>query len=170
MKSVLSRTISQQHSTAVTNTKYAVQRLGFGSINEIDVARLVNGGDAGASAHVVVRALNVELATRSLTEHPDAALLLWIDIVRSGGDGTVIETLDPTSSPLANDPEVRPLLDDMRARADLVLETVANAQESEQDESAAAVRVRTQRTSRSQSWRRRSSASCSSISAPRSSN
>lgn len=136
-KSVLSRTISQQHATAVTNTKSTLQRLGFGSISEIDVARLVNAGEAGAKAHVVVRALNVELATRSLPKHPDAALLLWMDIaVRKGEDGTVIETLDPTSSPLVNDPEVSPLLDDMRARADLVLETVANARESEQDESA----------------------------------
>lgn len=88
----------QPYDQAVIQVKEALKAQGFGVLTEIDVrATLKAKLDVDVEPQIILGACNPELAHRALAIDPRIAALLPCNVVvRTDGDRTVVEALDPT--------------------------------------------------------------------------
>lgn len=96
----------------------ALKAEGFGVITEIDVAAVLKaklGLDSGA--YLILGACNPNLAHRALDIDPSVGALLPCNVVlRSEGDNTVVEAIDPVEAmQLADSPRLRAVAVEARA-------------------------------------------------------
>ena len=114
-------TVSLPYEEAVTRTREALTRQGFGVLSEIDVRATLEtklGSDAGQSLgdYLILGVCNPALAQKALTADPDMGLLLPCNVViRRGPDNssTVIQTIDAqTMVQLSDAPSVSEVASD----------------------------------------------------------
>jgi len=124
----LARIIDLSYDEADRRVRDALQAEGFGVLTEIDVsATLKQKLDVDFPRYEILGACNPPLAHQALTAEPDIGLLLPCNVVvRALPDGkTVVEALDPVVQlGAADNPELRPLAEDVRARMQRVIENV----------------------------------------------
>lgn len=97
----------------------ALRAEGFGVITEIDVAAVMKMKLGLARApYLILGACNPELAHRALEIDPSVGTLLPCNVViRSDGDGSVVEAIDPVAAmQLADSPTLRVVAIEARAR------------------------------------------------------
>lgn len=124
----LTRTMDLSYEEADRRVREALQNEGFGVLTEIDVsATLKDKLDVDFPRYEILGACNPPLAHKALTAEPDIGLLLPCNVVvRALPDGsTVVEALDPVVQlGVADNPDLKPLAEDVKARMRRVLESL----------------------------------------------
>ena len=127
----IARTLQVPFEEADRRVRAALQSEGFGILTEIDVrATLKEKLDVDVPAYEILGACNPPLAHQALQAEPDVGLLLPCNVVvRDAGDGhTVVEALDPqVQLEVAENPRLRELAADVRARMERVVASVVHA-------------------------------------------
>lgn len=90
-------TLDRPFGEAVAGVKEALLAQGFGIVSEVDIAAtLLAKIGVEIPAQVILGACNPRFAHRSLQVEPSIGLLLPCNVVvRSVGDGVVVEMIDP---------------------------------------------------------------------------
>jgi uncharacterized protein (DUF302 family) len=127
----ISVTVALDHGDAVARTKEALAAEGFGVLSEIDIqATLRNKLDVDFRPYLILGACNPPLAHRALSAERDLGLLLPCNVVVYAADEpdrTVVAAMDPEAAlELTENPEVRDVAREVRARLERVLESVAS--------------------------------------------
>ena len=124
----LTRTTDLSYDEADRRVREALQAEGFGVLTEIDVsATLKKKLDVDFPPYEILGACNPPLAHQALTREPDIGLLLPCNVVvRALPDGrTMVEALDPVVQlGVAENPDLAPLAEDVRARMRRVLDNL----------------------------------------------
>jgi uncharacterized protein (DUF302 family) len=97
----------------------ALKDEGFGVITEIDVAATIKAKlGIDRSPYLILGACNPNLAHRALEEDPSIGALLPCNVVlRTDGDATIIEAIDPVAAmAVAGTPGLRTIAAEARAR------------------------------------------------------
>jgi uncharacterized protein (DUF302 family) len=117
--------------TAEAEIRAALADQGFGILSEIDIAATLKAKlDVTVPPHKILGACNPPLAYQALQAEPSISLLLPCNVtVRETGDGTVrISAVDPiTMMSVSDNPEVRPIAEQARARLVAALGAVEGA-------------------------------------------
>lgn len=103
---------------------------GFGVLTEINVTDTLREKlGENVEDYVILGACNPPLAHRALSIDRSIGLLLPCNVVvRAGGDGTVVEALNPRIMVnLSDNPELESIADDAAARLQRVLERLAES-------------------------------------------
>lgn len=106
----------------------ALQAEGFGVLTEIDVqATLKKKIGVDIPRYAILGACNPALAHQAIQAEPDVGLLLPCNVVvREDGAATVVEALDPqVQLEVADNPRLRELAADVRARMERVIKAVS---------------------------------------------
>lgn len=109
---------------AIEQVTTALKEEGFGVLTEIDVkATLRKKLDADFRKYIILGACNPPLAHKALSKQLNIGLLLPCNvIVYEDNDGSVVEILDPIQMlEMADNPEVRPVAEEARARLERVV-------------------------------------------------
>jgi len=117
-------TLDLPHDDVVSQVKEALADQGFGVLTEIDVrATMKTKLGVDVPAQVILGACRPELAHRALEAAPSVAALLPCNVtVRTTGDGTLVEAVDPAvMSSLERGPEVRAVAAEARDRLSAAL-------------------------------------------------
>jgi uncharacterized protein (DUF302 family) len=112
---------------AVVATRAALQEQGFGVLTEIDVqATLKQKLDVDTAPQLIIGACNPALAHRALGIDARVATLLPCNVVvRTEGEHTVVEALDPAVMvDVTGTPGLREVADDAAGRIHTALATV----------------------------------------------
>ena len=127
----IARTLQVPFEEADRRVRAALQSEGFGILTEIDVrATLKEKLDVDIPAYEILGACNPPLAHQALQAEPDVGLLLPCNVVvRDAGNGdTIVEALDPqVQLEVAENPRLRELAADVRARMERVVASVVHA-------------------------------------------
>lgn len=93
----LTATVNRPFDTVVEQVKEALSKQGFGVLTEIDVkATLKSKIDVDVDNQVILGACNPRFAHEALQLEPSIGLLLPCNVVvRSQGDSTVVEMINP---------------------------------------------------------------------------
>jgi len=125
----LSRTVPLAFEEADREVREALQTEGFGVLTEIDVsATLKKKLDVNMPRHTILGACAPPLAHRALQAEPEIGLLLPCNVVvRVDAEGaTIVEAIDPVVQlGVSDNPDLRPVAEEVRARLMRVLERVA---------------------------------------------
>ncbi len=112
---------------AVERTVAALKEQGFGVLTEIDVkATLKRKLDADFRKYIILGACNPPLAYQALSTELELGLLLPCNvIVYEENGGSVVAIVDPISMlGVVENPELKPVADDARARLQRVIEAL----------------------------------------------
>lgn len=123
-------TVDLEYSQAVERTREELAKEGFGVLAEIDIAATLKKKlDADFRPYVILGACNPPLAHRALTAERDLGLLLPCNVVVYAADEpgkSVVAAMDPEAAlALTDNPEVREVAREVKARLERVLERVA---------------------------------------------
>lgn len=112
----LTKTVARPFDQVVTEVREALAAQGFGVLTEIDVkTTLKNKIDVDVADQIILGACSPRHAHRALQADPSIGLLLPCNVVvRSDGDTTLVEAIDPQMMVELSD------ADDMKAIADEV--------------------------------------------------
>jgi uncharacterized protein (DUF302 family) len=93
----LSATVDRPYATVVDEVKEALAEQGFGVLTEIDIkATLKKKLDVDVENQVILGACNPKYAHHALQVEPSIGLLLPCNVVvRSSGDSTIVEMINP---------------------------------------------------------------------------
>jgi uncharacterized protein (DUF302 family) len=119
--------IDLPYDEAVTATKEALADQGFGTLTEIDLRQTLKEKlDVDTDPQVIIGACNPQIAHRAMAVDPRIAALLPCNvIVRTNGDRTTIEALDPTiMATLSDAPELATIAEDAAHRIQAALDTI----------------------------------------------
>jgi uncharacterized protein (DUF302 family) len=119
--------IDLPYDEAVTATKEALADQGFGTLTEIDLRQTLKEKlDVDTDPQVIIGACNPQIAHRAMAVDPRIAALLPCNvIVRTNGDRTTIEALDPTiMATLSDAPELATIAEDAANRIQAALDTL----------------------------------------------
>ena len=112
-------TLDLPYAEAVGRVRAALTEQGFGVLTEIDVTATLQAklGEK-IEDYVILGACNPLFASRALGIDRSIGLLLPCNVVvRSAGDGTVVEALDPKIMvTLTGRPELKPIADEVAGR------------------------------------------------------
>lgn len=120
--------IDAPYDDVVARVKDALKDQGFGVLTEIDVRQTLKTKlDVDVDAQVILGACNPQLAHRALgVDARIAALLPCNVVVRTEGDRTVVEALDPKLiAEVPGNPDLAPIADEAGARITAALDAVA---------------------------------------------
>lgn len=124
----LTRTTDFSYEEADGRVRKALEKEGFGILTEIDVsATLKKKLDIDVPPYEILGACNPPLAHQALQAEPDIGLLLPCNVVvRVLADGrTMVEALDPVVQlAIADNADLRPLAEDVRARMRRVIDNL----------------------------------------------
>jgi uncharacterized protein (DUF302 family) len=123
-------TVDLEYSRAVERTREELAREGFGVLTEIDIATTLKKKlDVDFRPYVILGACNPPLAHRALTAERDLGLLLPCNVVVYAADEpgkSVVAAMDPAAAlALTDNPAVREVAREVKARLERVLERVA---------------------------------------------
>jgi uncharacterized protein (DUF302 family) len=112
-------TLDVPFADAVTRVRAALQEQGFGVLTEIDVTATLRAklGEQ-IEDYVILGACNPPFASRALGMDRSIGLLLPCNVVvRTSGDGSIVEALDPQIMvTLTGRPELKPVADEVGQR------------------------------------------------------
>lgn len=122
-------TVPLGYDEAVTRTREALGREGFGVLTEIDVrATLKKKLDVDFRPYIILGACNPPLAHRALSAERDIGLLLPCNVVVYAGDAegtSVVAAMDPVEAlQLTGRDDIRELALDVRQRLERALSDV----------------------------------------------
>ncbi|RFU40297.1 DUF302 domain-containing protein [Actinomadura logoneensis] len=116
--------IEEPFARAVQRVRDALKDQGFGVLTEIDVrSTLKEKIGAEVEDYLILGACNPTLAHRALEADRRIGMLLPCNVVvRTDGDGTVVEALDPqTMVGVTEKPELQPVADEAGRRLNAAL-------------------------------------------------
>ncbi|MGW2488252.1 DUF302 domain-containing protein [Streptomyces sp. NPDC001606] len=116
--------------TAVARVREALAAQGFGILTEIDVTATLKAKlDQDMEDYVILGACNPQLAHRALDADRTVGLLLPCNVVvRTDGDGTAVQALDPdTMVGLTGLDALRPVAEEATRRLDAALAALTAA-------------------------------------------
>ena len=122
--------LKMDYQTALTRTTEALEVEGFGLLTEIDVKEALKkklGVDY--LPYKILGACNPPLAYRALTAAPEVGLLLPCNVtVRELEDGSIeVAMIDPLMMMgVINNPALKPIADEARARLERVAQSLMN--------------------------------------------
>jgi uncharacterized protein (DUF302 family) len=124
-------TVALDPAEAVARAKDVLAGEGFGVLSEIDIqATLRNKLDVDFRPYVILGACNPPLAHRALSAERDLGLLLPCNVVVYAADEpgrSVVAAMDPEAAlELTENPEVRDVAREVRARLQRVLQSLAS--------------------------------------------
>ncbi len=114
---------------AVTATKEALADQGFGTLTEVDLRQTLKDKlDVDTEPQVIIGACNPQIAHRAMSIDPRIAALLPCNVVvRTNGDQTTIEALDPTiMATLSDDPGLVEVAEEAAKLIRAALDTIQN--------------------------------------------
>lgn len=122
-------TVPLDYSRAVDRVKEELGKEGFGVLTEIDVAATMKKKlDVDFRPYVILGACNPPLAYKALSAERDIGLLLPCNVIVYADDTpgrTVVAAMDPVEAlKLTDNPDVRPLAEEVRERLTRVLAAV----------------------------------------------
>lgn len=122
----ISITVPVAYDEAVTRTREALGREGFGVLTEIDVrATLKKKLDVDFRPYIILGACNPPLAHRALSAERDIGLLLPCNVVVYAGDAegtSVVAAMDPVEAlQLTGRDDIREIALDVRQRLERAL-------------------------------------------------
>jgi len=125
-------TVALDYARAVDRVKEELGREGFGVLTEIDVAATMKKKlDVDFRPYVILGACNPPLAYRALSAERDIGLLLPCNVIVYADDTpgrSVVAVMDPVEAlKLTENPDVRPLAEEVRERLTRVVEAVQRA-------------------------------------------
>ena len=115
---------------AIAATRAALAEQGFGVLTEIDVRATMKAKlDQDMEPYLILGACNPQLAHSALEVARDIGLLLPCNVVvRSDGDRTLVQALDPqVMVSLPELPALQPVADEAGRRLSAALQAVADA-------------------------------------------
>ena len=121
--------IDLPYDEAVTATKAALADQGFGTLTEIDLRQTLKDKlDVDTEPQVIIGACNPQIAHRAMEIDPRITALLPCNvIVRTNGDRTTIEALDPTiMATLSDEPGLAAIAEDAANRIQAALDAIEN--------------------------------------------
>mgnify|MGYP006176987207 CR=1 FL=1 len=122
-------TVHEDFSSAVARTRQALADNGFGIVSEIDMAAvLLEKLGVERSPYLILGACNPELARRAVDHEPEVGVLLPCNVVvrATDGDGVMVDFMDPAVLvDLVGETNVHEIAEDVRARLEMVRDTVA---------------------------------------------
>jgi len=127
-------TVDLEYGRAVERTREELMKEGFGVLSEIDIsATLQKKLGVDFRPYVILGACNPPLAHRALTAERDLGLLLPCNVVVYAADEpgkSVVAAIDPEAAmELTDNPEVREVAKEVKARLERVLSRVAEQEE-----------------------------------------
>jgi uncharacterized protein (DUF302 family) len=125
-------TVALDYACAVDRVKEELGREGFGVLTEIDVtATMKKKLDVDFRPYVILGACNPPLAYKALSAERDIGLLLPCNVIVYADDTpgrSVVAVMDPVEAlKLTENPDVRPLAEEVRERLTRVVEAVQRA-------------------------------------------
>ncbi len=121
--------IDLPYDEAVTATKAALADQGFGTLTEIDLRQALKDKlDVDIEPQVIIGACNPQIAHRAMEIDPRITALLPCNvIVRTNGDRTTIEALDPTiMATLSDEAGLAAIAEDAANRIQAALDAIGN--------------------------------------------
>jgi len=125
-------TVALDYARAVDRVKEELGREGFGVLTEIDVAATMKKKlDVDFRPYVILGACNPPLAYKALSAERDIGLLLPCNVIVYADDTpgrSFVAVMDPVEAlKLTENPDVRPLAEEVRERLTRVVEAVQQA-------------------------------------------
>jgi uncharacterized protein (DUF302 family) len=125
-------TVALDYACAVDRVKEELGREGFGVLTEIDVtATMKKKLDVDFRPYVILGACNPPLAYKALSAERDIGLLLPCNVIVYADDTpgrSFVAVMDPVEAlKLTENPDVRPLAEEVRERLTRVVEAVQRA-------------------------------------------
>lgn len=120
-------TVDLPYAEAVTRTREALAEQGFGILTEIDVqATMREKRDVEMEPYVILGACNPDLAHQALELDRTIGVLLPCNVVvRSTGDGSTVQVLDPQMmSAVTELPQLQPIADEAGRRLQAAMDTL----------------------------------------------
>ena len=126
----MSRTVPLGQEEADRRVRDELRNEGFGILTEIDVSATLKAKmGVELPPYVILGACNPPLAHAAIEMEPDVGLLLPCNVVvraAPNDGGTIVEALDPVIQlEIANNPRLRALAGDVRARLERAIARVA---------------------------------------------
>lgn len=121
-------TVQGEFEDVVARTRAALAEEGFGIVSEIDMAATLKeklGHEM--EPYLILGACNPPLALKAVLSDPGIGTLLPCNVVvRSNGEGIVVDFMDPEAVlDLVKAPGVREVADDVRTRMEQVRDSIA---------------------------------------------
>jgi uncharacterized protein (DUF302 family) len=124
-------TVHEEFASAVTRTKQALADHGFGVVSEIDLARVfANKLGVEHSPYLILGACIPGFARNAVSSEPAIGVLLPCNVVvrATDDDGVVVDFMDPAVMvDLVGEERVHEIAEDVRARFEMVRDTLAHA-------------------------------------------
>ncbi len=124
-------TVNGEFNSVVDLTKAELAKEGFGVLSEIDVAATMKESlNQDMKPYVILGACNPPFAHRAIDADPAIGVLLPCNVVvRADGDGRVmVDFMDPEAVlDLVNKPGIRMVADEVRAKLEMVRDSLAHA-------------------------------------------
>ncbi len=120
----MKKTLSVDYDTALAKVPEALKSEGFGVLTEIDVRDTLRAKlGLEFRRYKILGACNPPLAHQALSAELAAGLMMPCNVVvYEEGDHAVVTAIDPMQTFAANEPELRPIADQVRAKLARVLE------------------------------------------------
>lgn len=121
-------TLGTPFEATVAAVREALAGQGFGVLTEIDVQATMKAKlDVDGDPYLILGACNPPLAHRAMSADPSIGLLLPCNVVvRTAGQGTVVEVIDPmTMVSMSPTPELRAVAEEATTRLRAALSTLS---------------------------------------------
>jgi len=120
----MTRTLASNYDTTLAKLPEALKSEGFGVLTEVDVQATLRAKlDVDFRRYKILGACNPGLAHKALSADLGAGIMMPCNVtVYEDGPRTVVTAIDPMETFAANDPKLRPIADEVRAKLARVLE------------------------------------------------